>query len=200
MIAVAWLLLFTVLAREDWVARAIETERGDAERVLGVPLTDAVRRRGQRWFDAVLVDSGVLAGCYALFTVPADERARDSDFGAAVPWFDAWFERRLAALFALAEQAFLRASFALLWLPHGLLLALPCTLDGLMRRQIRRSNFDYCSPLVYRGGIAMLEWLGMALLLSLFVPWALPLWSVPALLILSAIGCGAIAANVQKEL
>lgn len=199
LIAMAWLLLFTVMVREDWVARAVATERRDAEQWLGPALAAEVCARGQRWFDATLVDSGVIADVYALFTVPASERAADADFGSAVPWFDAWFERRLAALFALAGQAFLRASNVLLWLPYGLLLAAPCVLDGLMRRQIRRSNFDYCSPLVYRGGIAALEFVGVAMLLSLFAPWALPVWTIPALLVLSALGGGAIAANLQKE-
>jgi hypothetical protein len=197
--AMAWLLLFTVILREDWVAQTIATERGDAERMLGPALTAELAARGARWSDAALVGSGIVDASYALFTVPAAGLAQDSGFDAAVPWYRAWFERRLAVLFALAGQCFQRASFALPWLPAGLLLILPCTLDGVVRRQVRRSTFDYCSPLVYRGGIVTVEWIGMTLLLSLVAPWPQPAWLFPLLLLLFALAGAAIAANLPKE-
>lgn len=200
LIVMAWLILLAVVMRDDGVVAAIATERDEATQLLGPTLADELAERGRRWSDAILVDSGLLGGCYTLFTVPAAERANDGDFGAAVPWFTDGFERRLAVLFAFAGQVLQRVSFGVPWIPAVLLLVLPSTLDGLMLRQIRRCTFDYCSPLLYRGGIVAIELILLAMLLSLLAPWPQPVWLIPLLLVAIAPAAAVVAANVQKEL
>jgi uncharacterized membrane protein YoaK (UPF0700 family) len=72
--------------------------------------------------------------------------------------------------------------------------------DGLLRRRIRQSGFDYPSPLTHQMAVQLLLGLGLVVSLGLFAPLPLPPLAVPVVAIVLAVAVSVLLTQMQKRL
>ena len=192
-------VLYTIFMREEWIHGAIASERDSAHAVFGEDLAVDAHNRGVAWYTTLMVDSGVVYNTFAAYTVPKEQRNAAEPTDNMWPAFFDWWEGRLRLFFTVFYQACLRASAAVVWLPYTLLLLIPFVVDGLVQRQIKKTNFDYVSPILHRYSLHLIEILAVAIFMLFFAPWAMPVWLVPTVLVVCSASAGLILSNTQKR-
>ena len=72
--------------------------------------------------------------------------------------------------------------------------------DGLLRRRIRQSGFDYPSPLAHRMAVRLLLGLGLVVALGLLAPLPVPPLAVPVVAMVLAVTVSVLLTQMQKSL
>jgi len=94
----------------------------------------------------------------------------------------------------------LRRLFLLLaWWPFLLVAVVPFSVDGMVQRQIKRSNFDYSSPLAHRYSLYAILGTVYLLLVGLTLPFAVPPQTIPIALALVSVAMNVYLAHTQKR-
>lgn len=186
-----------VLAREDWILQAVQSERAIVTRTFGAELANDVHARADRWFSRCCLDNGVVHRSLTMF-LPHRPEQTQAVKGMGDQLF-ALFEGRIRVFWALIYQACYRASAAMAWIPYSLLVFIPWLTDGLLQRRIRQTNFEYSSPARHSAGSMLILLSILSLCAMLFAPIAISPLLVPALLVLISFTTGLLAANFQKK-
>jgi len=97
-------------------------------------------------------------------------------------------------------MALQRIALLLAWWPFLAFALVGATADGLVRRRIRQSGFDYPSPLAHRLAMRGMLWIGFLVTLGLLVPLPLPPLAVPVLAIMLAAALSLLLTQTQKRL
>ena len=74
------------------------------------------------------------------------------------------------------------------WWPFLLAILFPFAMDGLARRKVKQSNFDYSSPLAHRYGFFTLLGILYLMLVGLTFPFPLPPQTMPGQQASNALG------------
>ncbi|WP_445368744.1 DUF4400 domain-containing protein [Methylomonas sp. BW4-1] len=110
-----------------------------------------------------------------------------------------FIESRLNVLWDTIFQMIKRLTTACIWLPYLATSLLPFVVDGLVRRKISQTNFDYPSPMAHRYSIyAMLGALYL-FLMGLTLPFPVPPQSMPIGIFIVAWAMNTLLANTQKR-
>ena len=109
-----------------------------------------------------------------------------------------WVERRLDIVWSAVYMAVQRLVVLLAWWPFLVFALFGASVDGLLRRRIRQSGFDYPSPLAHRAAVRFMLWLGLLVSLGLFVPLPLPPLAVPVVWVLMAGALAVALTQTQK--
>ncbi|HBD1828762.1 TPA: DUF4400 domain-containing protein, partial [Escherichia coli] len=152
---VAWLLVIELLAillliPGDWTDRAIKRESELVEQSLGVEARDWIQNKASTWFRSSVIDSGFYEGMYQTLIPSEEERQKSKgmqDMGKG--WF-VWVKGRMEAFVNVIYQFYTRLALLAAWAPYMLILFVPAVYDGMMTWRIKRTNFDYASPVLHR--------------------------------------------------
>ncbi len=200
-----WLLLVDLLAvfmliPANWTEEVIARERALVEKSLGVQTRAWIDAKASAWFRASVVASGVREGAYRLL-VPSPEERRGSrgmeELGRS--WFT-WVEGRIAATLKTLYQFYRRLALFLVWAPYMPILLVPAIHDGSMTRRIKRTNFDYASPVLHRYSLLGVACLTFGLFVVFFLPVALDPLVIPLVMMSCCVLLGLGVANLQKRM
>ena len=159
-----------------------------------------ISQRTTDWYQGIIVESGFQAGAYKLFIPNREEKRageRMSDLGKRE---FVWFEGKLDNFFNLIYQFMLRISHILSWYPLLIITIVPAFIDGVMSREVKKTNFDYTSPILsfYSAKLSGLLFIGVWV--ALWLPLAYPPIFVPIFCLLLCYLIRVFVANLQKRL
>ena len=97
-------------------------------------------------------------------------------------------------------QSMRRFFLMLAWWPFLLAILFPFATDGLARRKIKQSNFDYSSPLAHRYSFFALLGILYLLLVGLTFPFPVPPQAMPVAWAAMAVALNVYLANTQKRI
>ncbi|TVQ94555.1 MAG: DUF4400 domain-containing protein [Chromatiaceae bacterium] len=159
----------------------------------------AIIERGQAWYAALFVHTGIAPWTYELFA-PRDDIQPGLGFErmAHLPLWD-WLRGRLDVIWGAVALALQRLALLTAWWPFFLLAVLGAIADGLVRRRIRAHGFHHSSPLAHRIGMGGLLILSIGVLVLLLAPLPLPAVGVPVLALLTAFLSGLAASQTQSR-
>lgn len=169
------------------------------ERTLGTESVEWIRDRADSWYNATMIETGIYRTLYTVM-IPT-KRERESSVGleglGGPLW--PWVEGRLTALMHVVYQVYARVALFLVWAPYMLILLIPSIWDGMMSWRIKRTNFDYASPIFHRYGVRGVMLITQIMLITFFAPVALSPLFIPLAMMATSIMLGLTVANFQKR-
>ncbi len=194
------LLVLALLVPTYWIDTARKREMQRIEQRLGANTRQWAMQKAQGWFQASFVDSGFYQTVHHLLIPTEQERQRSKgleDFGQGL--FN-WLSIRLDALIHLLYQFYIRLALLSLWWPYLLLVGIPAIWEGFMVRRIKRTNFDYVSPVLHHYSIRGITLLGAGVLMVWLAPIKLEPMLIPAIMMISCLLAGLALGNIQKRI
>ena len=166
------------------------------------PRKDAeIRQTSRKWFDRIFVRTGIRESVYRYFIPTEQERQMSKGF-EDVGRHDLFpfIESRLNVLWDTLYQMVKRFVMALAWTPLFLAVLFPFVIDGLIRRKISQTNFDYPSPMAHRYSLYVMLGALYLVILGLTLPFPIPPQSVPVGIFAVAYAMNVFWANTQKRI
>ena len=96
-------------------------------------------------------------------------------------------------------QMIKRFIMAWVWWPFLGVILVPFAIDGLIRRKVSQTNFDYPSPLAHRYSLYSMLGSVYLLFMGLTLPFPVPPQSIPAGIFIVAFALNVLLANTQKR-
>ncbi|NJD07941.1 MAG: DUF4400 domain-containing protein [Methylococcaceae bacterium] len=199
-----WILevvLVTALVSDQWLKTVERTEARLVVDYFGAHKDLEIRVSARYWFNHLFVETGVRAQIHHYF-IPTEQERQQSygfeDFGRDTVF--AFIESRLIVLWDSVYQMMHRGFLLLAWWPFLAAAAVPFAVDGLVRRKIKQSNFDYTSPLAHRYSFYAILGTLYVLLLGLTLPFPVPPQAMPAGCIAIALALSIYFAHTQKRI
>lgn len=195
------ILVILVLAPNPWLRSVVERERQLARTVFSAPSVLRIDARAQRWYGALIRDTGIEASLYAF----AGRDADGTPPRRGVPAIDSrgalpYLEGRVDATLLLARQMLWRSAAALTWTPLLALLLVPAVLDGVTAWRIRRHGFRFASPLAHRYAWRLQGGILIGFLFALALPLPLPPLATPAAMSLLAVAVALSLTHMPKRI
>lgn len=194
------LAVVLILVPGDFTGTAIEKEGRMIESSLGKETRDWVFGKSNDWFQMTVIQSGLKEGMYKTL-IPTEEAKTKSKgletFGNR--WFDLAADR-IESLMLLIQQFYMRMALLLIWAPYMLVLFIPAIYDGIQTWKIKRSNFDYASPVIHRYSARLIGYSFGAMLLMFFLPFPIPPTVTPVVLMVICVAFGLVFGNYQKRI
>lgn len=185
-------IIFLVLPL-SMLQRTYGQERRMVAEQLGEHTLNRIESWSAGWFRRLVVDTGVMAGSYHLCQRQGRDRFDDRGLGG-------WVAKRLDVFWLAVWHLFFRMGVMAVWLPVGLVFALPIFGDGLLQREIRKHQFSYSSPLKHRGAVRLIDLIVAAAILMPLLPVSLPPQGVPLALGLCGAALWIGTQNLQKRI
>ena len=96
-------------------------------------------------------------------------------------------------------QMIKRLIMAWVWWPFLAVTLAPFAIDGLIRRKVSQTNFDYPSPLAHRYSLYVMLGAVYLLFMGLTLPFPVPPQSIPVGIFIVAFALNVFLANTQKR-
>lgn len=192
--------LILLLIPGDWTKKQIKQEKIYIEQSLGKETRQWIDARANNWYNKSVLDSGFYEGAFQLLIPTEAEKRRSRGMeNMGHDWF-VWVEGRIHAMFNVVYQFLSRLALLVAWLPYMLILFIPACYDGYMTWQIKRTNFDYASPVMHRYSVRGAVFLLFGLLAAFMAPIALNPIIIPAAMMGVCVLFGLTFGNVQKRI
>jgi hypothetical protein len=198
-----WLLEIVLVAgfvSDQW---AIEIQTVEDKMLIdyfGVEKDAEIRKTAQHWFDQLFVKTGIRDSLYHYF-IPT-ERERQMSIGFEdVGRHDLFpfIESRLNVLWDTFYQMIKRFMMACVWLPFLAVALVPFIIDGMIKRKISQTNFDYPSPMAHRYSLYAILGSLYLVFMGLTLPFPVPPQSIPIGVFIVAYAMNVLLANTQKR-
>ncbi len=192
--------LIAVLVPGDWMKSTITTEQVYVAETIGEEERRYIEGKATEWFNETLVDTGFLHAMHRFLIPSEEEKAKSKGLENMGGWWFNFLEGRIVAFQYMAYHMFARLALLLTWLPYMAILLMPALYDGYNTWQIKKTNFDYSSPIIHRFS---LKAAGMALvvMVSLFLsPFAMNPLIIPSVVMVSCAMLGIAVGNLQKRI
>ena len=194
------LSIVLLLVPGDWTKKAIDKEADYVQRSLGERSVSWIHNMAANWYRSIILEPQVLETAKEFLVPTEQERAKSRGIeNMGVPFFE-WWDGRIAAFGVLTYQILARLALALMWIPYIIILLIPALHDGYMTWRIKRTNFDYASPVVHRYSSRGIAALTAGLVVLFFLPIAIDPIVVPLVMMAVAILMGLSLGNLQKRI
>ncbi|MBX2807145.1 MAG: DUF4400 domain-containing protein [Cellvibrionaceae bacterium] len=193
-------IIVTTLVPGDWTAKVIAEESALLETRLGSQEHRWVHGKARHWFNISLIDSGIYGAVRNhILPTAAQKNTSVGMQNMASPWFN-WVDQRLQA--TVNSYYHILARFALLytWTPYFLILLVPAVFDGFITWRIKRTNFDYPSPLLHQYSTLGIGYVLIVLVALFLAPIVLDPIVIPAAIMLICVMAGLMIGNLQKRI
>lgn len=193
-------IVVTVLIPGDWTVRVINEESQLLEKRLGTEEKNWVHDRARNWFNAQIIDSGIYQACLDHLVPTEEQRARSSgmeEMGSN--WF-VWAEGRLQAIANAYYHILSRFALLMTWAPYFLVLLIPAMFDGITTWRIKRTNFDYASPLLHQMSTLGLGYITVGMIGLFLAPVVIEPHLIPAAIMVTCVMFGLMLGNAQKRI
>jgi len=191
------LMLIATLIPGEWAQKAIEKEAQYIAESSGIEQRDYVLQTATNWFTSATVETGMWKAMYS-FLIPTRQQREDSNIKA--DWWFQFVEGRIDSLQKSVYHTMTRFALLLSWLPYILILLLPSAWDGYMTWKIKKTNFDYSSPVIHRYSLKAGAAIIGIVLLAFFAPIPIDPIYIPVALMMIAIITGVAIGNLQKRI
>ena len=198
-----WLLEIILVASfvsDRWTREIQATEDQMLITYMGAQKDAEIRQISQNWFDRLFVKTGIRESVYRYF-IPT-ERERQLSKGFEDVGRDDLFpfiHSRLDVLMDTLYQMIKRFIMAWVWWPFLAVTLMPFAIDGLIRRKVSQTNFDYPSPLAHRYSLYSMLGSVYLLFMGLTLPFPVPPQSITAGIFIVAFALNVFLANTQKR-
>lgn len=189
-----------LLVPGEWTKRAIDKEAGYVQRSLGDRSLDWIHETAARWYTSAILETRVLEVAHDFLVPSAAQRTRSRGIEDMGKGMFQWWEGRIDAFGKLAYQILARMALALMWLPYICILLVPAVYDGWMTRHIKRTNFDYASPVIHRYSTRGIAAAFCGLIVLFFLPVAIDPIIIPLVMMAIATLVGLSTGNLQKRI
>ena len=198
-----WLLEIILVAgfvSDDWARNIQAIEDNSLIAYFGVEKEAEIRQTSQQWFDQLFVNTGIRESVYRYFIPTERERQLSKGF-EEVGRHDLFpfIQSRLDVLWDTVYQMIKRFIMAWVWLPFLAVTVLPFAIDGLIRRKVSQTNFDYPSPMAHRYSLYTMLGAVYLLLMGLTLPFPVPPQAIPVGVFIVALALNVLLANTQKR-
>lgn len=198
-----WLLEVILVASfvsDRWTREIQATEDRMLIAYFGVEKETEIRYTAGHWFDQLFVQTGMRESVYRYFIPTERERQMSKGF-EEVGRNDLFpfIQSRLDVLWDTVYQMIKRFVMACAWLPFLAVAILPFAVDGLIRRKVSQTNFDYPSPMAHRYSLYVMLGALYLLLMGLTLPFPVPPQSMPIGIFIVAWAINTLLANTQKR-
>ncbi|MCX7100891.1 MAG: DUF4400 domain-containing protein [Methylobacter sp.] len=198
-----WLLEIILVASfvsDRWTREIQTTEDQMLSAYFGIEKDAEIRQTSQKWFDRLFVKTGIRENVYHYFIPTERERQLSKGF-EEVGRYDLFpfIQSRLDVLWDTLYQMIKRLIMAWVWLPFLAVTLLPFAIDGLIRRKISQTNFDYPSPMAHRYSLYVILGAVYLLFMGLTLPFPVPPQSIPVGIFIVAFALNVLLANTQKR-
>lgn len=193
------LLVILLLVPGDWTDRAIKEESKLVEANLGSHTRYWIEDKAESWYQSTMIDSGFYEGVYYTLIPTEEQRLNSRGMEKMGLWWFQWAEGRIEALGNIVYQFYTRMALLLAWAPYMAILFLPAMYDGMMTWRIKRTNFDYASPVIHRYGVRFIGYLLLGLGIAFFAPIALNPIIIPIVMMACCVLVGIAMGNLQKR-
>ncbi|MDP1615594.1 MAG: DUF4400 domain-containing protein [Methylococcales bacterium] len=198
-----WLLEIILVAgfvSDDWARTIQAVEANRLIAYVGVAKEAEIRRISQQAFDQLFVNTGIRDSVYRYFIPTERERQLSKGF-EEVGRHDLFpfIQSRLDVFWDTVYQMIKRVIMAWVWLPFLVVTGLPFAIDGLIRRKVSQTNFDYPSPMAHRYSLYIMLGAGYLLLMGLTLPFPVPPQAIPVGVFVVAWALNVLLANTQKR-
>ena len=198
-----WLLELILVAgfvSDHWTREIQTAEDQMMTSYFGVEKEAEIRLNTQKWFDRLFVKTGIRSSIYHYFIPTEHERQLFigfEEFGrhGLFPFI----QSRLDVLMDTLYQMIKRFVMAWVWSPFLGVALIPFTIDGLIRRKVSQTNFDYPSPMAHRYSLYVMLGALYLLFKGLTLPFPIPPQSIPAGIYIVAFAMNVFLANTQKR-
>jgi len=198
-----WLLEVILVASfvsDRWTREIQATEDRMLIAYFGVEKESEIRHTAQNWFDQLFVRTGMRESVYRYFIPTERERQMSKGFeDVGRNDLFPFIQSRLDVLWDTVYQMIKRFVMACAWLPFLAVAMLPFAIDGLIRRKVSQTNFDYPSPMAHRYSIYIMLGALYLLLMGLTLPFPVPPQSMPIGIFIVAWAMNTLLANTQKR-
>ncbi|NJA06457.1 DUF4400 domain-containing protein [Methylococcaceae bacterium WWC4] len=198
-----WLLEVILVASfvsDRWTRELQRAEDRMMIGYFGAEKESQISYTAQRWFDRLFVTTGIRDTVFRYFIPTERERQMSKGFeDVGRNDLFPFIESRLNVLWDTIFQMIKRLSTACIWLPYLAAAMLPFVVDGLVRRKISQTNFDYPSPMAHRYSLYAILAAFYLLFMSLTLPFAIPPQAVPIGVLIMAYAVNVLLANTQKR-
>jgi len=198
-----WLLEIILVAgfvSDEWARDIQAVEDKSLIAYFGVEKEAEIRQTSQHWFDQLFVNTGIRESVYRYFIPTEHERQLSRGF-EEVGRHDLFpfIQSRLDVLWDTLYQMIKRFIMAWVWLPFLAVTLLPFAIDGLIRRKVSQTNFDYPSPMAHRYSLYVMLGAVYLLLMGLTLPFPVPPQAIPVGVFIVALALNVLLANTQKR-
>ncbi len=198
-----WLLEIILVASfvsDRWTREIQTTEDQMLSAYFGIEKDAEIRQTSQKWFDRLFVKTGIRENVYHYFIPTERERQLSKGF-EEVGRYDLFpfIQSRLDVLWDTLYQMIKRLIMAWVWLPFLMVTLVPFAIDGLIRRKISQTNFDYPSPMAHRYSLYVILGAVYLLFMGLTLPFPVPPQSIPVGIFIVAFALNVLLANTQKR-
>jgi hypothetical protein len=194
-------ILLSALVPTEWSNRVRDLEDRWLKDLMGAETAELVLTSARSWYGTVFIDTGLVQGSYELL-LPDDASIRTTpELGklAGSPLWP-WVADRLDVVWQALYMAMQRTSLLLAWWPFFAFVLVGAAIDGLLRRSIRQSGFDYPSPLAHRLAVRGMLWLGFLVTLGLLAPLPVSPLAVPVIGTVAGMVLAVMVTQTQKRL
>ncbi|WP_029151651.1 DUF4400 domain-containing protein [Methylovulum miyakonense] len=198
-----WLLEIILVAgfvSDDWARDVQALEDNSLIAYFGVEKEAEIRQTSQQWFDRLFVNTGIRESVYRYFIPTERERQLSKGF-EDVGRHDLFpfIQSRLDVLWDTVYQMIKRFIVAWVWWPFLAVTLVPFAIDGLIRRKVSQTNFDYPSPMAHRYSLYVMLGAVYLLLMGLTLPFPVPPQAIPVSVFIVALALNVLLANTQKR-
>jgi hypothetical protein len=198
-----WLLeiiLVACLVSDRWTREIQTAEDQMLIAYIGAEKDAEIRSTSQQWFDRLFVKTGIRESVYHYFIPTERERQLSKGFeDVGRRDFFPFIESRLDVLWETVYQMIKRLIMAWVWWPLLAVTLVPFAIDGLIRRKISQTNFDYPSPLAHRYSLYAMLGAVYLLFTGLTLPFPVPPQAIPVGIFVVAAALNVFLANTQKR-
>lgn len=185
------LVIVFILIPKTYIIQVGQYEEQALMSQLGQPTLEYVDTTAKEWFQQAFVDTKVLWTSYNML-FPLEQ----SGFGDGV---DSWARSRFDTLWLTVYQAVFRLASFVIWLPYFVPLLVPCIVDGLLEREIRKYQFSLPSVFAHHGAYQFMIKLALGTIILPFAPFSTPPVVYPIAMGLLCLSVWIFFANLQKR-
>ncbi|RCW63303.1 uncharacterized protein DUF4400 [Marinobacter nauticus] len=190
-------LFIAALLPGRWSEQAMQREAQMIESVSGRDHRDQILSTATDWYTRTLIQTGVWQSMFNML-IP-DDSLREKSVVKADGWFKI-VDDRLTSIQQSVYLVYVRISLLVSWLPYVPLLLIPAVWDGLMTWKIKKTNFDYASPVLHRYALRGSMVMVMVSFAIFMMPIPIAPFYIPAALMFSVVAIGIAAGNLQKRI
>ncbi len=143
--------------------------------------------------------SGIYQGIHHFFIPPKEVQQKDDFKRISSPWYQ-WVDGRLQTFAYVIYQLILRVILFVALLPYLSVLFLAAFFDGVMTWKLKRTNFDYTSPVFHRFGWNLFTHLMLGLVMLFWLPLPLHPLLIFIVMIIVCVVFGFSVGHVQKRI
>ena len=194
------IIVIFLLVPGDHTERVIIEENKLIEKYLSNNSAVWVKDNAARWYQTTMIDSGVYEAMYRHLIPNDNEKANSRGMQEMGRGLFQWVIGRLEAFTNIIYQFLSRLALFILWSPYILIFFIPAIYDGLMMREIKKTNFALASPIVHRYSLRAVLFLIFLLFTIFFLPIAMNPLIIPFVMLGICIFASFTLSNFQKRI